>query len=279
MSDGDAHTADEPFDWASAIETLRSNGAADVPVIAETYIDRAGTGGSEPQIWKCDDDHEYYVKHRNNPQDRNHGTGARVPTLEQVLGRLAQRLSAPCQPVRIVNVPQTLIDTVDLKYRDGTPVEGGLAHGSRAVAAMCADGAPSPDVQALAENRERLARLRVMYAWFFPQDQQWLVEVNPPRLVHSVDHGLFAPGAPGWSAATVAQAATIADNDFFPHAALTDDDLRAAFAPISDLDRQEIAAAVAIVPASWDVPISDLVALAAWLWSRYEQVRAKWGSI
>jgi len=212
------------------------------------------------------------VKHVNNPQ------GGRILAADQVFGTLAQRLSAPCPAVCVAEIPQSLIDAGALTYQDGTTrLQAGPAHASLTITRPCVDQPPSTEVQQAAENKERLARLVVMYTWFAPGDLQWVCETGQPRLVHSVDHGFHLPGDQSWSAASLAQASTIAEVNPFPDARLTEGDFRGAFSGLEELDESEIAAAVGRVPAAWGVSLDDLEALARWLWERYVQLRARLG--
>jgi hypothetical protein len=108
------------FDWAMAIAQHRVTASE---VLASTWLKPAPKGGSEPQVWDCGDEGEFYVKHPNNPQDHAAAPpGSRVLAAEQIVGTAGNRLGAPLPPVRMVGVAQDLIDAGNLHFRDGRKI-------------------------------------------------------------------------------------------------------------------------------------------------------------
>jgi hypothetical protein len=259
------------LDWAGAIALQQTAALPDAT--AHTWIREVETG-SRPQIWECDDGCTYYVKHANNPQDHgNTVAGARVLVAERVFGLLAERLGAPCGITRVIDVPQGLIDAVKLVYPDGRALASGLAHGSREIP----DVQPGPPpTETASENKTRYARLTILHAWFVPGDVQWLHGVSPPHLIWSVDHAFYLPGQNLWNAQQLLTQPYPVIAGPFPGAGLSEDDLHTEFAPLTALTECDLAQIIGSIPPEWGVPLSDLVELGRWLWSRFERLRAEW---
>jgi hypothetical protein len=263
------------FDWAGAISLHQAATLADT--IAETWVREVPTGGSRPQIWECSDGSTYYVKHPNNPQDHGNGIqGSRILVAERVFGLLAARLDAPCGAVRLLDIPQFLVDAGQLAYQDGSgrALGAGVAHGSREIEDVQPGPPPS---ETIPENRPRYSSLAILHAWFVPSDVQWLHEITVPHRIWSVDHGGYLPGHNLWTPQLLEQNRDPVLGTPFAGAALTTADLEAAFAPLTDLSERDVAQVVGSIPLEWDVALDDLVALGRWLWSRFARLRAEWG--
>ena len=89
-------------------------------------------------------------------------------------------------------MPQELIDAQpEMRH-----MPAGISHGSQLVP-NCSEREAYRYVD-IAENRERFAKLAVLYGWMSAGDHQFIYRHDPPNLVHSVDHGHFFPGGPNW---------------------------------------------------------------------------------
>jgi hypothetical protein len=99
---------------------------------------------------------------------------------------------------------------------------------------------------------------------------QWLYDLQDDRKIYSHDHGHFLPGAPNWSAGTLAQSAELphelsADGD-----GLDDNELERLAVRLESLTMGEIAEVVRKIPAAWPVTDEDLEIAAAFFDFRRE---------
>lgn len=225
------------------------------PPVAHTFVKR-WPSASAPVLLVCDDggtDREFVVKGRQ---------GGKQPVNDQIVGRLGVGLGAPVGVPALVEVPQALIDAEpELAH-----MPSGLGHGSRWIP-NCTERL-SYEHAAEQENRARFARLAFLFGWTVAGDHQFIYENAAPRLVYSVDHGHFFPGGPDWTIASLGQAPPpTPDNAIVTTCALTPQETesgRPAATPSDEL----IASAIASVPADWQLPDADRVALADFLAAR-----------
>src|SRR4051794_7290268 len=166
-----ATRASGPDDWRALIAAKLAQPRR--VARAETYLTK-WESFSMPVLVECDDRQEYVIKGRQI---------GRAVVNEHVVARLGHALGAPVGEPAFVDVPAELI-ALESELRHIPP---GIAHGSPFLR-DCSDrlwiehtGAP--------ENRERFARLAVLYGWMHAGDRQLIYANAAPHLVHSVDHG------------------------------------------------------------------------------------------
>src|SRR5260370_27258099 len=82
------------LDWGSLVSAAA---AARPPIVAQRHI-KALPGGSQAQLFECDDGECYAVKFRGTP----HGDGHGIFT-EQVVALLGRLIDAPVPAVRLIS--------------------------------------------------------------------------------------------------------------------------------------------------------------------------------
>ncbi|WP_027268929.1 HipA family kinase [Leptolyngbya sp. PCC 6406] len=228
----------------------------DPPLQARTYL-RAWRTKAQPVLLNCADGGQYMVKGRQ---------AGRQIINDQVVARLGTLLGAPVGEPKLIDVPSALIEIEpNLSH-----LQPGIAHGTRFIP-DCMD---QPELIATSqpENRSRLARLAVLYAWVVPGDWQFLFSKSPPRLVYSVDHGHFFPGGPEWTVRDLQQAAPPYLPSCFSVCALTPEDWVEALLALSQIPEEEIVHTVAAIPEEWGLTIEERVVLVQYLLYRRSEL-------
>jgi hypothetical protein len=225
---------------------------------AHTFL-RRWDSFSRPVALKCDNDREYVVKGRCTDRQVE-----RALVNEQVVGYLAQMLGAPVPPIDQVNVPQELV-SAEPRMQHLRP---GVAHAIHFVP-DCSDRS-GLDHTTVPENRPRFASLAILFGWMGGGDQQLIYSNNPPRLVHSVDHGHFFAGGPDWTPAGLAAAEdeAVQPHPYFAGCFLGEADLREPLRRLALMNLSVIAAAVALPPDEWQIDLAARVSLAVYLGKR-----------
>lgn len=194
----------------------------------------------------------------------------RMLVSEQVVARIGQALGAPVPEVRILDLPRDLVH-YDLNMRGFTP---GLAHGSLKID-DCANEAGRLHTHT-PENRSRYLLLGVLFGLTVAHDAQFILRDAPPRLVYSVDHGLFLPERGVWRAHDLEHPdlPTPARLDVsIAHACnFSPAEIRIACEALASLRPEDIAAAVAAPPDSWGILPAERVALAWYLGRRRDRL-------
>lgn len=210
-------------------------------------------GFSSSVLLTCDDGRDYAVKGLQ-PAKMNMG---RALVAEQVVGSLGRHLGAPVAEVGLVSISDELREA----QQDLQHMEAGIAHGC-AWLPKCSERAwVSPEtVQA---NRERLAKLAILYGLAGAHDHQLIFENEAPNLAHSVDHGHFLPPfAARWDEASLrARGEFPPDDRLVRDCALTQAELRRAAVALVELDPTAIARTVRRPPDDWGVTIDERIAL------------------
>ena len=234
-------------DWASLIAKAAESHPD--PVEAHTFL-RSWPSASSPVLLACDDGGKYVVKGSNS---------GRTPVNEQVVGRLAGRIEAPVPQVRLVNVSAELIRAEP----NIAHLQPGLSHGSSWIP-NCTDrqGMQYTSVQ---ENRERFARLAILYSWVRANDHQCIYEKSPPNRVWSVDHGHFFPNGPGWTIQSLRTASVVELDGWFGPCGLCSEEFRSACETLRSVTVADIASVVGGLPADWSVSQDERVALAGYI--------------
>ena len=226
-------------------------------VRAETMLSTLN-GASGSILFQCDDGSRYVAKGTRNQKGL---------VAEHVVARLGQLLEAPVGDVQILEVP------AELRSHPVVAAMGpGLAHATRFIDDISdRAGLAYSDVQ---ENRERFARLCVLYSLARAQDHQLFYSTGNPRIVYSFDHGHFFPGGPGWSAATLLANTVATIDGWFAPAALTSAELASARTRLSTITDDDIAAVLSGPPPDWPFSPEERAALGQFLRSRRDGLLA-----
>jgi len=244
-------------------ETLITNAPPGTVVHAQSYRYRFKSR-SRPTLLGCSDKHDYVVKSGTREQL------LRSICSDQIIGHIAATLGAPVPVVRLVEIPQRLID--------GTPeiadVPAGIAHGSRYMknVSKTRQGIMFENV---AENRPRFALLALMYGLAgVVSDHQFFYE-DTTNIVWSFDHGHFFPGGPHWTIESLTSAPPVEfDSKLSEACKLLTDELMAAAHSLGRLINDAIAQAVASPQAAWQIVMEERVAMAQYLRSRADSFTA-----
>lgn len=139
--------------------------------------ERPLAGQTGAVLFYCDDGHYYSVKGNR---------AGRSLASERVVAVVASIVGGPVPAVRLVEVPQALIDLHGSYCRHFTP---GVWHGSQWIE-DCEENTfvRWPDDEG---NPERFCDLAVLYGAMLSADRQFLYEPRYPHRVWSVDHGPF----------------------------------------------------------------------------------------
>src|SRR5258708_4569582 len=178
-------------DWATLLPAIPTP----TLVHAETFVKKFGTA-SAPVLLACDEG-DYVVKSRN---------AGRMIVTDQMVGRVGVAMSAPCATVALVEITQSFIDSEPQLAH----MAAGIAHGSRWIP-NCSDQ-KSFEHTAVFENRDRFARLALLFGLALASDHQFIYEDADPYLVWSMDHGHFFAGSTAWTSETLRNA-PIAETD------------------------------------------------------------------
>lgn len=141
--------------------------------------------------------------------------------------------------------------------------QSGLAHGSRYIEALSED---KEELQhfTVAENRDRLAKLALLYGWTAAGDRQFFYENHPPRRIYSLDHGYFFTNGT-WDIASLALTEPATIDPHFARCNFSRAELRAARTALENVSEQMIASAVLTPPDSWNMTHNERIAMAEFL--------------
>jgi hypothetical protein len=220
---------------------------------------------AEPVLLECEDDQTYVVK----------GVQAgRQIVNDQVVARLGIALGAPVGTPRLIEVSAELIE-LDRRLEQFSP---GLAHGTLWIP-DCLD---SVDLLGTgeAENRSRYALLSALFGWVINHDSQYLVNEQPPRLVHSVDHGHCFAGGPNWTIDSLQKSMEF-DSELSLEFLLVSGFEVCCFKPIDFQKMQQnlnqvtelnIFSSVASVPEEWSITMEERLVLVEYLIVRQQRL-------
>lgn len=210
----------------------------------------------------ADDGRRYWCKTVNNLQH------PRVPVNEQIVARLGLLIGAPvCEPM-LVRIPADLAGW-EFREASGRRLEEGWAHGSRAVD-------PAVETHDLArrssdDNPRRHAGIYALYDWLGGSDPQCLT-VGPDGTYYSHDHGHYLPGGPGWTVASLQQAAASPHELRIPATGLSAAELDRLASRLTAVTEQEVVDCVSNLPREWPVQDDELEALVDFVYGRREAV-------
>ena len=230
---------------------------------AHTLIRTLKESSCRPVHLACDDGQDYIVKGTQ--------TGRSVFN-DQVVGRIVFDLKMPVADVRIIDIPQTLID---INPESMGHIAPGLAHGSRFVP-NCTEQLWFHYVD-LPENRPRFASLALLYGWMSAAEKQFIYKTRPPHLVYSFDHDAFFPSGPDWTVETLTEGLKgypDFDDTIIDEVGLTHAEMNEAIDVLRALDKESIVDTIVKIPASFGpVTVEEREALAEFLWDRASSMR------
>jgi hypothetical protein len=235
----------EPQEWKILIEEEIQKRPP--PIKAETYRDVAFKTGSKPVMFRCDDGNNYVVKTRCVDDARL--------AKEQIIAGLGHIIGAPVPQVRPVDVSPELIeqvvDRIVAQYGDQfKALKAGVGHGCFYVG-KC-QGPVGVLNQDAPQNRQRHARLAVLYGWVKPGDKQLFYELSEPPLLWTFDHGEFSLSEGGGKPF----------EEIVKDAQVSKEELLAVKEILENVSAQNIASAVARPHETWGVTIDQMVAYA-----------------
>lgn len=225
-------------------------------VAATLPLRAAGHGASASFLVRADDGRDYWCKAVNNP------SSTRIPTNEQVVGRLATIIGVAVPELMLVDIT----GIAGWEFSPGRTVEPGWAHGSTPVEA-CVE---TRDLQHRTDNDNRVRHVGfyALMDWFAGGDQQWLYSGIEQNAYYSHDHGHYFPGGPNWTPAALQATSTSAVSLGVPAADLDDAEVARVADAIERVSRGEIDAELSKIPADWPVDDAQLEALAAFIEAR-----------
>lgn len=220
------------------------------------------------EVW-CDDGNLYVVK------GRQVGAGLVPEVLVTVFGKM---LVAPVAEGCLIDVPQSFIDSanevplpVTGKLRMAT-WEAGLAYGSRHLGNEY-EALPPMEILGVPENRERYARLAVLFGWIGGREPEYFYRRSDPRVVVTVDHGHFLGGQrQGWSIADLTNADDpTLDPTITSAVTFTGDELGPVAEVLRGIDDASIAQCVATCPDAWGITHGERITLCRYLATRRDK--------
>ncbi len=220
------------------------------------------TSYTMPVLLGCHDGHDYVVKSATQPEL------FRVLCSDQIMGHIAMTIGAPAPVVRLVEIPQELIE--------GEPemakIPAGIAHGSRYLKNV-SKIRQGIQFQNVPENRSRFALLSIMYGLAgVDGDHQFFYE-DSTNIVWSFDHGHFFHSGPCWTIETLrATPAAVPDPVIAIGCGLAVEELTEAAKCLVHLMDEAIAFAVASPEDAWQIMMDERIALAEHFRSRADDL-------
>ena len=230
-------------------------------VRAVAPLQQSKQGGSGSFLVRADDGRRYWCKVLNNTQ----GTPL-VPVNEQIVGRLGALIGIAVCEARLVEIPPAL---GGWEFRPGHTLQPGTAHGSLAV-----EGAVethSLDHRADSDNAARQAGFYALHDWLGGTDAQWLYAPAEGNRYSSHDHGHYLFG-PAWTAEMLAQRVTDPAPLGLPSQGLSAAEIARLADALQALTEQEIAGALANLPASWPIGDAEFAAVVNFAAQRCDSV-------
>lgn len=243
--------------WKAYIEEAIAQ--PEEPVIATTFR-RGWSSAARPVLVRCIDKNEYVIKGQQ---------AGRQIINDQIVARLGLALGAPVGQPQIIEISTELIEQ-DPIFSYLTP---GTAHGTLYIAECSDDREITYTNQP--ENRDRFAKLSVLYGWVYAGDRQFIYKKSRPNLVYSVDHGHFFPGGPEWRENNLIQAPNAElDQNLVSTCKFTPDEVKQALLALEPVKEETIIQAVAAAPSEWGFTIKERITMVEYLIRRREQLLA-----
>lgn len=246
--------------WPCLIKKAEVNRPEHLTV--ETYLGQFEGSASNPARVRCSNGEIYALK---GP------LAGQMIYNDQVCALLGKLIGAPVPDVAVASLSQELID---LNGGNMTHLGAGLCHASKLIpeSSIRVNGIDHLDQ---GDNRDRFLRLAIFFGWMAGGDQQFIYKNQPPRLVHSVDHGHFFPNGPTWTVQSLQGAPKAeVDQSLAQSCRFTPDELDREMVMLQSVTAEQVADAVARPPDSWGVTTDMRSALAQYLYVRRDDLLA-----
>lgn len=189
---------------------------------------------------------------------------------DQVVAQLGMLLEAPVAQPFITDIDVML--TSDPDEPQFSYFKPGLAHASLFIP-DCEDDRDIRRYQGQPENRDRFARLSVLYGWVGAADRQFIYKKQYPNHVYSVDHGNFFPRGPEWTIEDLIQAPeAMLDTEITKICNFEQAELQGAITALNDLSEQELLQAIARPSAEWGITIKERLVVVDYLVRRRQEL-------
>ncbi len=212
---------------------------------------------AQPVLLQCEGGARYAVKGRHS---------GRQVINDQVVARLGCGLNAPVGIPQLVQISAELIESSP----GLAAFSPGLAHGTLWIPNCIDDyellGSGEP------ENRSRYALLAILYAWVVDRDRQFLFNKQPPRLVHSVDHGHFFAGGPNWTITSLRENLEPQMATGFESCCFKPPDFQCMGSALEQINQDKVISVVGSVPESWGITMEERLALVEYLLVRQQRL-------
>lgn len=239
--------------WAGMISAHRT---CDVELQLDAVLESQSDtrGGSLPFKGLASDGGVYWIKLTSNPQSN------RVPTTEQLVAGMGRLIGAPVCDTKLLSIAEDFDGEI---LDNGTVLAAGIAHASRDIGNCSFDKSYEPQYRDQDDNRRRHAGYFALYDWCWGDDMQWLYDLQDDRRTYSHDHGLFLPGAPDWTADSLAQDVDKPHKLASEGIGLDDNELRRLASRLESVTMEDIAQVVRQIPSTWPVSDEELETAAA----------------
>jgi hypothetical protein len=212
---------------------------------------------SNPVLLQCSDGERYVVKGIHS---------GRQIVNDQIVAHLGRLLDAPVGVPRLIDVSSELID-LDSNLSAFSP---GLAHGTLWIPG-CFDAYELLGTGE-AENKLRYALLAILYSWVINSDRQFLFNNNPPRLVHSVDHGHCFAGGPDWTIASLRENLEPKIADGFEACHFKSAEFQHMLSALTNISKENIFSVVGSLPGEWGITMGEREILVEYLLVRQQRL-------
>lgn len=202
---------------------------------------------SRPLLVLTDDEREFFAKPLwATPPPNKYQLGA-----DLVVGRLGNLMTAPVATVQLLRLHEWTEETYGLEK-----FVLGFCHGSERLPKVY----DSYNVERVDYNKERFAKMALLYGWTVAQDHQYQYQNSAPYHVFSCDHGEFLTASSPWGSGLLDpefEPKPRADDRIVAAAGLTKSDLSAAAVPLKRVEEEDIINIVAAIPEEWGIPIAE----------------------
>jgi len=242
-------------------ELMKLMAMPDEPIAIQTFIDMPMRTASKP-VRAIDISARIYIL-------KGMQAGRQIFN-DQVVAQLGILLGAPVAQPFIADVDAML--TSDPDEPQFSYFKPGLAHASLFIPA-CEDDRDIRRYQGQPENRDRFARLSVLYGWVGAADRQFIYKKQYPSHVYSVDHGNFFPQGPEWTIEDLIQAPeAMLDPEITKICNFEEAELQGAITALSNLSEHKILQAIARPPTEWGITIKERVVVVDYLVRRRQEL-------
>ena len=246
-----------PLEWRALVELDDWSGLAqgrtddfdELYVVAPEPASTAPSFGG-PFRATANDSNIYFVK----SLDTCVPGGKPSLAVEQIVARLGDLIAAPVCKTSLIRIPDALDGYAP--YPNRGRLSPGLAHASLALN-RAEDRAPMLVARTKDNNSRRHVGLYALYDWCFGMDPQWLLDLDNDLAIYSHDHGLYFPPLtqPGWNRGELIRHVDEPHELRDPREGLLSEEAKRVALAIGQVSRDDLAAILRAVPASW--PVSD----------------------